>query len=413
MNNCICHETQFKTAAEIETHMRGDVRALVNYNFDGVKLDGCGQFLNLTWWYELINATGKHMFIENCHWGRTVPGQTTGDGPCRGTEPISLCPYNIFRTSGDIRNTWASMNANLQTTKAYQGQVPLSRPGTWAYPDMMEVGRMPTVQMDRTHFGAWVITSSPLILGYDLNQAALTNRVWPFISNKEAIAINQAWSGHPGKQVMTWTPPNVTAGDAKYMAGMPCSNSQRQRGWTVDASSKAVKWTTMCADARDSREIQLYPCTGSNDQQFSYSSQTRNILHGTQCLDVYNNAGPIVELFGCHDGKNQRWTFNADGTVVDEEGHCLEAMDVAPGADGMEMWAKPIGKGEVAVLAFSGLAAGSYTAKVTFAAVGLAPASRYHVRDVWGKKDIGYFPDSYTTPAIGPYDSELLVITPA
>ena len=34
-----------------------------------------------------------------------------------------------------------------------------------AYPDMLEVGRMPNVVEDRTHFGAWCIVSAPLILG--------------------------------------------------------------------------------------------------------------------------------------------------------------------------------------------------------------------------------------------------------
>ena len=66
-----------------------------------MKLDGCGQFRNLTWWYQLINATGKPILIENCHWGQTVPGDTGGDAPCAGGgDGVSLCPYNFFRTSG-------------------------------------------------------------------------------------------------------------------------------------------------------------------------------------------------------------------------------------------------------------------------------------------------------------------------
>lgn len=147
-----------------------------------------------------------------------MPGDTGGDGPCSGTTPISNCPYNFFRSSGDIGNNWGSMYGNLQTTTKFQGDPPLARPGTWAYPDMMEVGRMASTQEDRTHFGtrsesrtspnllappyscvrclpstqaggfdrahlslagAWVITSSPLILGYDLNDESITDRIWP------------------------------------------------------------------------------------------------------------------------------------------------------------------------------------------------------------------------------------------
>lgn len=50
---------------------------------------------------------------------------------------------------------------------------------------------------NRAHFGAWVITSSPLILGMLPSDEQLA----PFldvIGNAEAIAINQQWHGHPG-----------------------------------------------------------------------------------------------------------------------------------------------------------------------------------------------------------------------
>ena len=67
---------------------------------------------------------------------------------------------------------------------------------------MLEVGRMPGgLVEDRTHFGAWCVTSSPLILGYDLRDGATTDRVWPVIANTEAIAVNQVWAGHPGRRV--------------------------------------------------------------------------------------------------------------------------------------------------------------------------------------------------------------------
>merc|ERR1719333_1637757 len=75
MNNCDCAENMFKTPESIEKHMKGSAAAVAAYGFDGVKLDGCGQFLNLTWWAELLNATGRPIMIENCHWGGTVPGQ--------------------------------------------------------------------------------------------------------------------------------------------------------------------------------------------------------------------------------------------------------------------------------------------------------------------------------------------------
>eukprot|EP00040_Diaphanoeca_grandis_P011584 m.3405 g.3405 ORF g.3405 m.3405 type:complete len:150 (-) comp2270_c0_seq1:66-515(-) len=78
---------------------------------------------------------------------------------------------------------------------------PLSRPGCWAFPDMLEVGNIegPLAQVEtRSHFGAWCITSSPLMLGFDLMNTTIMDNVWDVISNWEAISVNQAWEGHPG-----------------------------------------------------------------------------------------------------------------------------------------------------------------------------------------------------------------------
>ena len=62
---------------------------------------------------------------------------------------------------------------------------PLSRPGAWAYPDMLEVGNLEDYAADEAHFGLWVVTSSPLILGFDMLDDAKMERVWPIITNKE------------------------------------------------------------------------------------------------------------------------------------------------------------------------------------------------------------------------------------
>ena len=78
------------------------------------------------------------------------------------------CPFNHFRTSGDINAGLTSWLANLQTTVRFQdAEAPLSVPGCWAYPDMMEVGHIEggDVAWSRAHFGAWCVVSAPLILG--------------------------------------------------------------------------------------------------------------------------------------------------------------------------------------------------------------------------------------------------------
>ena len=66
---------------------------------------------------------------------------------------------------------------------------------------MLEVGNLASEAEDRTNFGAWCVVSSPLILSYDLADAALNARVMPIVTNKHAIAVNQRWAGHPGSLV--------------------------------------------------------------------------------------------------------------------------------------------------------------------------------------------------------------------
>ena len=108
---------------------------------------------------------------------------------------------------GDVRASYGSVVANLQTTVKL-AQAGLSRPGCWAYPDMLQVGCklsaraarpiLASPSPSRAPILARGIVSSPLTLSHDVNNVTITNEVWPIITNKEAIAINQAWAGHSG-----------------------------------------------------------------------------------------------------------------------------------------------------------------------------------------------------------------------
>ena len=71
MNNCGCDENQFE-GEMIATIMKGSVKAVADMGWDGLKLDSCSQFNNLSWWNQLINETGKPVLLENCHQGGYV-----------------------------------------------------------------------------------------------------------------------------------------------------------------------------------------------------------------------------------------------------------------------------------------------------------------------------------------------------
>ena len=193
LNGCKCGER-----TEHEINYEGDIRSLHGFGFDGVKIDGCGRQRNQTLYADLMRRSGKNYTIENCHWGDCTDSD---DSSCPTQD---WCPFNWYRSSGDINAGATSWLGNLQTTIKFQDyDKPLSQPGCWAYPDMLEVGRVAEpvpgtfFGWNRAHFGAWCVVSSPLILGLELTDEKL-DPILDIIGNSEAIAVNQRWAGHPG-----------------------------------------------------------------------------------------------------------------------------------------------------------------------------------------------------------------------
>ena len=83
-----------------------------------------------------MEATGRNYSVENCHWGAdgTIGCNKNDDGSACPSS--TWCPFNWYRTSGDINSQPDSWFENLQTVVRYtQLDAPLSRPSCWAYPD--------------------------------------------------------------------------------------------------------------------------------------------------------------------------------------------------------------------------------------------------------------------------------------
>jgi alpha-galactosidase len=200
-NNCICHD-KCTSPDECSKQIQGDVNALIKYNFDSWKLDGCGGETDLVEFNKNLLAAGKKVMVENCHWGRVKPATPDPSKP-----PAEGCPWNFYRSSGDVRASYASVLGNLATVMPLHKKN-LSYPGCWAYPDMLQVGcqhgpggsRDPglSIEETRTHFGSWSIVSSPLTLSHDVNNETVTDQIWDIISNTEVLSINQAYVGDSG-----------------------------------------------------------------------------------------------------------------------------------------------------------------------------------------------------------------------
>ena len=228
---CQCPE-QHLSPSDVEAIYRGDTAELLRYGFDSIKLDGCGDhFLDMNKWATLLNRSSKPILIENCHWGYCTGMngrfKRPEDSSCPRQQPDGSfwCPFNFFRTSKDIDASDQSWIRNLQTVvKFLDASSPLAGRGCWAYPDMIETGnlRPPALTWERAHFGAWCIVSSPLVLGLNLLDEEAVDRVWDIISNREAIAVNQRWAGHPGRLVHSWTPDGGRRTRPDRKCAVPC-----------------------------------------------------------------------------------------------------------------------------------------------------------------------------------------------
>jgi alpha-galactosidase len=133
---------------------------------------------------------------------------------------FSLCQYgmgnvwewgkevggNLWRTTGDITDTWASMSG---IGFSQNGHEKFAGPGHWNDPDMLVVGKLgwgPRIHDTRltrneqiTHISLWSLVSSPLLIGADMSQ--LDQFTLDLLSNDEVLGVNQDVLGKPAGRV--------------------------------------------------------------------------------------------------------------------------------------------------------------------------------------------------------------------
>ena len=176
-------------------HEAQDARTYAAWGIDYLKYDWCGARAiysdsEMQAVYQIMGdallAAGRPIVFSLCQYGRADVWKW---GPQVGG--------NLWRTTGDIRDRWDSMERigfGQNDLAQYSG------PGHWNDPDMLEIGNGSMTGVEyRTHMTLWSMLAAPLIAGNDVR--SMPASILEILTNREVVAVDQDQAGHQGRRV--------------------------------------------------------------------------------------------------------------------------------------------------------------------------------------------------------------------
>jgi alpha-galactosidase len=194
---------------------------------------------------------------------------------------------NLWRTTGDISDSYSSMLSNLGGNSA---PAFLAGPGRWNDPDMLEVGNGGmTFAEYQSHFSLWCIVAAPLIAGNDLT--AMSTQTASILTNAELIAVDQDPAGEQGIKLVNtstnqiWVKPLGYDFSTKAVALFNTNSS---------ASIVSVNWTNIGLQAGAATVRDLWGKT--NLGVFTDGFTTNVPSHGVVVLKITGTAPQLPGL---------------------------------------------------------------------------------------------------------------------
>jgi len=177
-------------------HEEQDAKTFASWGFDYLKYDWCSAGAVYTKEehppaYEkmgrALRASGRPIVYSLCQYGMLDVGEW---GAAVGG--------NLWRTTGDISDNWASMSRIGFEQQV--GREKYAGPGHWNDPDMLEIGNGGMTDTEyRTHMSLWSLLAAPLLAGHDVR--SMTDSIKEILLNKEVIAIDQDKAGKQGVRI--------------------------------------------------------------------------------------------------------------------------------------------------------------------------------------------------------------------
>jgi alpha-galactosidase len=251
-NTCAGYEGSY-------AHEEQDAMTFARWGIDYLKYDWCG---------------ARTLYTDD-----EMPAiyQKMGDALLKTGRPIvySLCQYgrldvwkwgpevggNLWRTTGDIRDTWDSMtNIGFRQHELAE----YAKPGHWNDPDMLEIGNGGMTDTEyKTHMSLWAMLAAPLLAGNDLRQ--MSPETLAILTNRDVIAVNQDKLGKQGSRAWksgdqeVWTR-QLSGGDI----AVACFNRSK------DEAKIAVKWADLgTPEKRKARDLWLHQNVDVNAAEYA------------------------------------------------------------------------------------------------------------------------------------------------
>lgn len=177
-------------------HEEQDARTFAAWGIDYLKYDWCSAFRiykdsEMRAVYqkmgEALEGSGRPTVFSLCQQGKEEVWKW---GPLAGG--------NIWRTTGDIEDSWKSI---AEIGFSQPSLSPYAAPGHWNDPDMLEIGNGGlTLEENRTHMTLWAMLAAPLIAGNDLR--TMSSETLAILTNREVVAIDQDLLGQPARRAV-------------------------------------------------------------------------------------------------------------------------------------------------------------------------------------------------------------------
>ncbi len=170
-----------------------DAQRYAEWGFDYLKYDWC---------YNQYSTKDVSLYEQRIPWATMAEAlsRTKRDMVFSLSETLDVWPWaketgaNCWRTTGDITDTWASIDGIGFTQN---GREIVAGPGHWNDCDMFVVGMMGggkspsrlTPNEQYTHISLWSLLASPMLIGCDMTK--LDDFTLGLLTNDEVIEVNQ------------------------------------------------------------------------------------------------------------------------------------------------------------------------------------------------------------------------------